>query len=397
MSDLPETPAPDTTERKEQYLARVSHVGMGLIPKNMEEGMRLAELLSRSTLVPEQFRGNAGNVFLALQLGAEVGLPPMQALSSIAVVNGKPSLYGDGLLAVCITNPLCEWVDEPPVTDVATCNVKRKGWPNPISRTFSVEDAKKAGLWGKSGPWSTNPTRMLRMRARAFALRDAFADVLRGLASAEEMLDITPQVTVTEQRPADPAAMLQAELGATDDQYAFIVAAWDTVGMAPAARLVQARQYAHKADDLVDRLRRAMMAPSPPAEPPAPIPSVVTPLAATRARKRVARTKAEAQAPPAAAVAESIADAMGPDTLPSAAAVLGPGTGECCEHGVLIDEPCDACVALADELAAKDLPKGATPPSKQETPAEYAARRKQELAALNAPLPNVAPLEKAPF
>jgi hypothetical protein len=54
---------------------------------------------------------------------------------------------------------------------------------------FSVADAKRAGLWGKSGPWTQYPRRMLQLRARGFALRDAFPDVLKGLVTAEEAQD----------------------------------------------------------------------------------------------------------------------------------------------------------------------------------------------------------------
>jgi hypothetical protein len=145
----PETPQ-ETSARQESYMQRVQHVQMGMAPKNLEEGLRLAQLLSKSTLVPKDFYNNPGNVMIAIQMGMEVGLAPMQALQSIAVINGKPGLYGDGMLAVCMNAPVFEWIDEPPVTDVATCIVKRKGWPNPVTRTFSVDDAKKAGLRGRT-------------------------------------------------------------------------------------------------------------------------------------------------------------------------------------------------------------------------------------------------------
>jgi hypothetical protein len=179
------------SDRQETYLQSVSHVRMGIAPQNLEEGLRLAALLAKSTLVPKDFQGNPGNVMIAIQMGMEIGLPPMQALQSIAVINGRPSLWGDGLLAVCMSSPAFEWIDEPPVqNDTATCTVKRRGWPTPVARTFSIEDAKKAGLWGKAGPWQTYPSRMLRMRARAFALRDVFPDILRGLSCAEEQADV---------------------------------------------------------------------------------------------------------------------------------------------------------------------------------------------------------------
>ncbi len=65
------------------------------------------------------------------------------------------------------------------------------------SLIISKEDAKKAGLWGKAGPWSQYPKRMLQMRARSFALRDKFADALSGLIMAEEAQDYTTISDVT--------------------------------------------------------------------------------------------------------------------------------------------------------------------------------------------------------
>jgi hypothetical protein len=71
----------------------------------------------------------------------------------------------------------------------AVCQTSRKGKDANVVARFSVADAKKAGLWGKQGPWTQYPKRMLQLRARGFALRDAFPDVLRGLVTAEEAQD----------------------------------------------------------------------------------------------------------------------------------------------------------------------------------------------------------------
>ena len=54
-------------------------------------------------------------------------------------------------------------------------------------------DAKKAGLWGKQGPWSQYPNRMLLMRARTYAYRDCFPDRMRGMLTAEEAHDMPKQ------------------------------------------------------------------------------------------------------------------------------------------------------------------------------------------------------------
>jgi hypothetical protein len=190
----------------------------GLALATFDDAFRFAQMVSKSDFAPKDFRGKAESCLLAIQHGSELGLSPMQALQSIAVVNGRPSVYGDTALAVCIGSPVCEYVRETVEGDgesmVAICEAKRRGYEKPTVVRFSVADAKKAGLWGKSGPWTNYSRRMLQMRARGFALRDTFPDILRGLITAEEAQDyptpeparepvvVRPKFTTTESRPA---------------------------------------------------------------------------------------------------------------------------------------------------------------------------------------------------
>jgi hypothetical protein len=159
----------------------------------MGEAMEFSKMLSESSMVPRAYQGKPQDIMVCVQWGYELGLAPMQALQNIAVINGKPSVYGDAMAALVQASPVCEGIDEHIEGDgttnpVAICVAKRKG-RNPVIAKFSVEDAKRAGLWGKQGPWTQYPKRMLQMRARGFALRDAFPDVLKGLISAEEAED----------------------------------------------------------------------------------------------------------------------------------------------------------------------------------------------------------------
>jgi hypothetical protein len=170
----------------------------GLALQTMADAMSFGKMVAESDFAPKDFRGKPASCVLAIQAGAEIGLSPMQALQSIAVVNGRPSIFGDAALAVVKACPVCEYVTETVEGDgeqmVATCTAKRRGYPQPTVVKFTVADAKKAALWGKSGPWTQYPKRMLQMRARGFALRDAFPDALRGMVTAEEAGDYpTPQ------------------------------------------------------------------------------------------------------------------------------------------------------------------------------------------------------------
>jgi len=153
-------------------------------------------------------------------------LQPMQAMQNIAVINGRPSIWGDAMIALVRACPAFEYINETQTDKEATCVIKRKGEPEAV-RTFSMEDAKRAGLTGKSGPWTQYPKRMMQMRARSWALRDVFPDVLKGMICAEEALDSGPRdvtpVTRTaatleriKQSKQEPVPEPQADNTATD-------------------------------------------------------------------------------------------------------------------------------------------------------------------------------------
>lgn len=156
--------------------------------KSYDEQMRFCEIVSKSSLCPKTYQGSPYDVFIACQMGSDLGLKPLQALQNIAVINGRPCLWGDGALAVVMSHPHFLDSNEHFEGDIAVCVISRKN-KSPIERRFSIDDAKKAGLWSKQGPWSSYPTRMLQMRARGFAMRDCFPDALRGIGIVEEVQD----------------------------------------------------------------------------------------------------------------------------------------------------------------------------------------------------------------
>jgi hypothetical protein len=179
-----------------------------LRPANLAEAMEFATIIAKSDLVPKDYRGRPENCLIAVQMGAEIGLPPMQAIQGIAVINGRPSVWGDALRALILSAPDLQDIVETDDGAKATCTITRRG-RSPVTHTFSMEDAKAAGLAGKEGPWRSYPKRMRQNRAFAFAARDAYADRLKGLASAEEQQDIQPSTVISEPQRlpvATPAA-----------------------------------------------------------------------------------------------------------------------------------------------------------------------------------------------
>lgn len=178
----------------------------GVSLRSYDEMARFSQSILASGLAPKSFQTPEA-VMVAIQTGMEIGLKPMQALQGIAVINGRPTLWGDAALAIVRSHPAflnIEETFERGATDdemMAVCVIERSG-QTPTRRTFSVADAKRAGLWKKAGPWTQYPKRMLAMRARSFALRDSFPDALKGCGIREEIADI-PKAKAREVKPAE--------------------------------------------------------------------------------------------------------------------------------------------------------------------------------------------------
>jgi hypothetical protein len=195
-----------------------------LTPRTVEEAMEFSRLMASSTMIPEAYRDKPGDVLVAVTMGAEVGLKPMQALNGFAMIKGRPTMYGDALIGLVRAAPQCEWIKETPIIEGGkivgyTCSAKRRGDPVIIENTFTLDDAKTAKLLGKDGPWTQYPSRMLKMRARGFTLRDGFADVLKGIGVAEEVQDM-PDDGVRQAIAAAPTrvAQIKAALAARAPQ-----------------------------------------------------------------------------------------------------------------------------------------------------------------------------------
>ncbi len=196
-----------------------------IIPRTLEEVARFADAVIAADLVPDSYSADKelpppeeritgpaliewrrartkSRVMIGVMKGLEVGMGPLTALSTIAIINNRPSIWGDGAVALAQRDGKLEsfkrWYDGKPFEDDYTCHVEigRRGQSEPYRGAFSVANAKRARLWGntKKAPWIEHPERMLFNRARAFALRDGFADCLMGLSIAEEVLDLdTPK------------------------------------------------------------------------------------------------------------------------------------------------------------------------------------------------------------
>lgn len=188
----------------------------------------LAIMLSKSSVLPKQYIGKPTDLFVAMAYGYRLGLSVEQSIQDIAVINQKPTLYGDGLLAVCMSHAAFEDILEEPLKDGDKivgyrCTIKRRG-RSPCVREFTLLDAKRAGLLGKHGPWTQYESRQLQMRARGFALRDSFADALRGVKSREEVEDYIDAEVI---QPATRTQQLKKDIYASNQGVQAVVSSHD--------------------------------------------------------------------------------------------------------------------------------------------------------------------------
>jgi hypothetical protein len=185
----------------------------GIRPGNWNELITIAQTVYLSGLAPESIGKSWEQCAVAIGFALELGLPIMSGIQNIAVINGRASLWGDAVLALCQTSELFdhEAFEEQIGAESATCIVRRNiGNAKPVSRTFTLDDAKAAKLFpgkdrngniSEKSPWNAYTKRMLQMRARMWALRDAFPDLLRGMRSIEELQDDPTPTTILQGSP----------------------------------------------------------------------------------------------------------------------------------------------------------------------------------------------------
>lgn len=224
--DRSDAPPPATPEEGEPSRALVrakleADTGdvLAIIPRNVDEAQRYASGLIAAGIVPDSYRFdgkkqneiNAPLVLMGVLKAMELGLAPQTGIGALYAVNGRFSVYGDGAIGLIQRHRLIAKHTEhrisggfDPTTELADwpgdygweVRYWRVGQEEPYVGRFTVRDARRAGLWlnVNKKPWIHYPDRMLFNRARAFALRDGFADALMGLGIAEEERDRLPDV-----------------------------------------------------------------------------------------------------------------------------------------------------------------------------------------------------------
>lgn len=178
-------------------------------PATFAELTSMAEMLSRSGLVPDALRGKPADVATIIMHGASLGIDAMASIRSIHCVKGKPVLSADLQVALCVRHDdVCESFRVVESTDeVASYEAKRRG-QEPVRLSWTKQQADRAGLSGDN--WRKYPAAMLRARCAAALARAVFPDLVAGLYDPEELgaeaapppVDVTPTVCVEIAQPA---------------------------------------------------------------------------------------------------------------------------------------------------------------------------------------------------
>ena len=165
----------------------------GLEPRSMDDARQLAKWMHESRMFSAY--GTPQAVLSTVLLGRELGLPAMAALRSVHVIEGKHSLSADLMVGLILKSGLAEYFQLIESTDeLCTFETKRKGAPKPMRLTYTIEQAKQAGLLqptrsGKPSAWQKMQKIMLTHRAKAGLGRLEYPDLLSGLYTPDELRD----------------------------------------------------------------------------------------------------------------------------------------------------------------------------------------------------------------
>lgn len=193
---------PEIADNRKPNLISVSKDTQGLNLTDHSQLTAFIKQMIEAKALPKHLK-TVPEVLSAWNYAAQLNLPPQVSLRNIAVIEGTPSLFGDLPLALVQRHPDFVFYEEFTIdkdynricfenknlnADIfgGVVKLQRKGMAQPQTFSFTMEDAKRAGLLGRNNPWKTYPQIMVVRRARIIAIRALFADAISGAAIAED-------------------------------------------------------------------------------------------------------------------------------------------------------------------------------------------------------------------
>jgi len=159
-------------------------------PQDFEQLMRYADYIHKASLCPRHVK-SAADVMLIVQQGTELGLSPMMALQNLYSIDGKVTLPAKIKIAIIKSSPACKYFRRIHADgESATYDTWRVGQPEPVSLTYTIDQAKSAGLTRKDN-WKNYPAAMLRARVKSQLADDVYEDILAGIYTPDEVGAVT--------------------------------------------------------------------------------------------------------------------------------------------------------------------------------------------------------------
>jgi hypothetical protein len=172
--------------------------------------MKMAETLVKSGFLPQAIKTPAQAVAIVMT-GRELGIPPMQALRQVNVIQGKPTMAAELMLALAYQHiPGFKYEILETTNEKCVCKFTRPGHVS-LTHKFDINDAKAMQLAGKDN-WKKQPATMLRWRCISSGLRLIAPDAIAGVYTPEEIIPdapVTEEGTIVDVEPDITVASLE--------------------------------------------------------------------------------------------------------------------------------------------------------------------------------------------
>lgn len=156
-----------------------------VLPRSMDEFIKLAEKLAESKLLPEELRGKVPEVLMQMLSGQELGLTPMTSLRSFHIIKGRPVMSSDAMVAIVLGSGKAEYFRRVEATDRSVTYATKRRGETEQRCTWTMDMARTAGLATKDN-WRAHPRQMLASRCKTELARDVYPDVLAGCMELDE-------------------------------------------------------------------------------------------------------------------------------------------------------------------------------------------------------------------
>lgn len=167
-----------------------------IVPTSFAEAKEMAHTFSKASIITQALKGKEADVLVTIATGLELGLSPMASLRGLDVVEGQIYMRADLMVALCMRSRVCEYFRPVVVTDTKVTYETKRAGEKPETMTWSIEDAKRAGLAGKS-VWQKYPRLMLSNRCKSELAKLVYPDVLFGIGETEELEEVHGEAKAT--------------------------------------------------------------------------------------------------------------------------------------------------------------------------------------------------------